>query len=318
MHKIQSILSKYCDVEPWDKDVFRVGDFTLEDLHRKVVQSHFALLIIYPDDEIVKRDETGYTARDNVLFELGLFMGVLGRHRSFCLLVSDKRGGKSKEVLIPSDLAGLQRLNITLVDDETKFNSDLQLVCKELKKGIEDGEDTMSFTMFPSTSLAIGYFHNFIVQVCKSLFQTSNYKIGGTMYDFTRGNFQFYIVLPDMWADAGYEGFARFLTNRGLKKIEIQGFDKVRTFPFFIDSLPHDGRIALYDYPTTLNASYLAIEYIGESNSMTTKEREIMGHREIVNFERTLRHLLDTKGEAAQFRDKVSILHVNELTRRIS
>src|SRR5437016_2829076 len=92
MHKIESILSEYCDVKVWDKDVFRVGDITLEALHREVVQSHFALLIIYPDDEIVKREESGYTARDNVLFELGLFMGVLGRYRSFCLLVSDKRG----------------------------------------------------------------------------------------------------------------------------------------------------------------------------------------------------------------------------------
>ena len=38
MHKIQAILSEYCDVEPWDKDVFKLGNFPLEALHREVLQ----------------------------------------------------------------------------------------------------------------------------------------------------------------------------------------------------------------------------------------------------------------------------------------
>ena len=91
MHEIQTNLSEYCDVQPWDKDVFNPGDFPLEALHREVIRSDFALLIVYPDDKIIKCKKSGFAARDNILFELGLFLGILGRYRSFCLSVTDKR-----------------------------------------------------------------------------------------------------------------------------------------------------------------------------------------------------------------------------------
>ena len=47
------------------------------------------------------RDSVSYSPRDNVIFELGLFMGALSRSRTFILM---PRNG---EVKIPTDLLGL-------------------------------------------------------------------------------------------------------------------------------------------------------------------------------------------------------------------
>jgi hypothetical protein len=312
--EIETIMLQYCDVKPWDKDIFHVGRITLEELRREVLLSDFALLILYPDDRIIKRDERGYTTRDNILFELGLFMGVLGTKRTFWLLVTDKRAGENKEVLIPSDLEPLTRLSIRWLD-ENRFEPDLEIICNTMKEAIEEEENELAFTMLPSTALAIGYYKNFVLEVCKALLKLSDYKlVDGTPYDFTRGNFDFYVVLPNKGVESGHAGYDTFVQNRGLTPIEVQGgVDGRRRFPFYIDSLPHNGYISLYDYPTTLRASWEAIDYVSRLTHILSSHREIMERREIVNFERTLRQLLDNSIEAANIKEKVKIVYLNEL-----
>jgi preprotein translocase subunit SecD len=61
----------------------------------------FAVLIVTGDDIIESRGQTHATPRDNVIFELGLFMGALGRQRTF--IVADQES----KPRMPSDLAGL-------------------------------------------------------------------------------------------------------------------------------------------------------------------------------------------------------------------
>jgi hypothetical protein len=60
------------------------------------------VFILAPDDMTFSKDETKPAPRENVLFEHGLFMGVLGRERVF--LVYDQAVG----LKIPSDLAGIR------------------------------------------------------------------------------------------------------------------------------------------------------------------------------------------------------------------
>jgi Predicted nucleotide-binding protein containing TIR-like domain len=60
----------------------------------------FAVLIVTPDDLRTKRGEKGKIPRDNVIFELGLFMGRLGRERTY--IVCDP-----KTVELPSDLGAI-------------------------------------------------------------------------------------------------------------------------------------------------------------------------------------------------------------------
>lgn len=88
----------------WDQDVFTPSGFTMQSLTDQAQVTDFAVLIATPDDVGTSRDTTYPVTRDNVIFELGLFVGAIGRERTY-LLADTSTGLK-----LPSDLSGLNRL----------------------------------------------------------------------------------------------------------------------------------------------------------------------------------------------------------------
>jgi CRP/FNR family transcriptional regulator, cyclic AMP receptor protein len=56
--------------------VFRVANYTLESLEAQVDNSDFAIAIAHADDATASRGSTWPSPRDNVIFELGLFMAA--------------------------------------------------------------------------------------------------------------------------------------------------------------------------------------------------------------------------------------------------
>jgi predicted nucleotide-binding protein len=89
----------------WSDGVFFAGGYPLEALEKAVSESDFAVAIAQADDVIRSRSKIQPTLRDNVLFELGLFMGKLTRHRA---ILVHPRVPKLK---LPSDLHGLTLLS---------------------------------------------------------------------------------------------------------------------------------------------------------------------------------------------------------------
>src|SRR5438132_413553 len=70
------------DVVPWyHAREFQEASVVIDGLRRAAEKYDFALFILTADDAIESRGERGFSARDNVLFELGLFLGVLGFER---------------------------------------------------------------------------------------------------------------------------------------------------------------------------------------------------------------------------------------------
>jgi len=102
--KVLEILEKNERVIPvsWEK-VFEAGDFSLESLLNAINDVDSAILIATLDDKTWYRGSEGYTPRDNVLFELGLFMGCLGRKKVGLIVCKDAEGNSPK---IPTDLDG--------------------------------------------------------------------------------------------------------------------------------------------------------------------------------------------------------------------
>lgn len=94
----------------WYQGVFGLSQGTLESLEEALPSFDFAILVITPDDVAVVRDRVVQLPRDNVLFELGLFMGHLGRRRVFVVYCDD---GNTK---LPSDLAGITVAKIKTPD----------------------------------------------------------------------------------------------------------------------------------------------------------------------------------------------------------
>jgi len=85
----------------WDHGVFRASNYTLEELEQQLDQADFAIAVAHADDMVISRGDEWPAMRDNVVFELGMFIGFLGRRRAFLM---EPREDKLK---LPSDLAGL-------------------------------------------------------------------------------------------------------------------------------------------------------------------------------------------------------------------
>lgn len=91
-------------VRPWTGGVFTPSQFPIDDLAMQVVACDFAALVLGPDDQVLSRGATSHAPRDNVLFELGLFMGSIERARTLFIIPSDE------DVKIPTDILGLNPL----------------------------------------------------------------------------------------------------------------------------------------------------------------------------------------------------------------
>lgn len=81
--------------------VFALSETIFESLLKMPDVFDFGVFVLSPDDSLVKDGEEFRAARDNVVFELGLFTGSLGRQRSFFITP------KSAGFHLPSDLAGV-------------------------------------------------------------------------------------------------------------------------------------------------------------------------------------------------------------------
>jgi predicted nucleotide-binding protein len=98
---VKKSLDKVAKTVVWtQKDVFEPGKFTLESLEENAQRSDFAVMVFGPDDVIFSRGNRQAGPRDNVIFELGLFMGALERKRAFVI------APRGKKLKIPTDILG--------------------------------------------------------------------------------------------------------------------------------------------------------------------------------------------------------------------
>jgi len=95
------------EVRPWP-GTFRLTMAYIESLERILDLSEFAVLVLTPDDKTESRGSERLSPRDNVIFELGLFFGRLGRNRSFVIVQHDV------DLKLPTDLLGLETAAFSL------------------------------------------------------------------------------------------------------------------------------------------------------------------------------------------------------------
>src|SRR5512144_2432453 len=83
-HAIKEGIGDVAETKVWDEEgVFELSRATLEGLEHVLPTYDFAVLVLSADDFLAFRGQEFAAPRDNLLFELGLFMGRLGRERTF-------------------------------------------------------------------------------------------------------------------------------------------------------------------------------------------------------------------------------------------
>ena len=112
----------------WDeRNTFVPSTYTLTNLEKLAKEYDVAIFICSEDDTTISRGETFKSTRDNVIFEAGVFAGVLGHERvALCVHGTPK---------IPTDWLGLTRICWTeeLEENESQITLWLENV-PELKK----------------------------------------------------------------------------------------------------------------------------------------------------------------------------------------
>lgn len=128
--EVQSLMAhdKYL-MKLWTDGVFVASSTTVHDLMVEVKKADFAIMVFAADDKVVSRHKESATPRDNVVFELGLFMGDLGPDRSFII---KPRGLPLK---IPTDLLGMKSLEYDS-SDPAELTTALAPVCHEIRKRV--------------------------------------------------------------------------------------------------------------------------------------------------------------------------------------
>lgn len=168
-----------------------------------------------------------------------------------------------------------------------------------------------TFTKLPSTALAIGYHANFLSQVFDAFLHSSTVTLRN------RGDSGF-LDLPIEIPITDRRPIVEVLLPRNLSQLRRdaprQRIGKLtqlsidtpsRSFPLYVDLSEVDasGVLQLYDVPTTMYASKLAIDELFDKAFLAGNDmRRKLEEREIRNFETTLRILVYEDIEAAQFR----------------
>jgi predicted nucleotide-binding protein len=86
------------------------GRTVIEKFESEAEAIELVFVLLTPDDEVADTSDTEtkkYRARQNVIFEMGYFLGKLGRTTGKILLLHKGR------LDIPSDIAGIEYIDIT-------------------------------------------------------------------------------------------------------------------------------------------------------------------------------------------------------------
>ncbi|WBX98950.1 TIR domain-containing protein [Chryseobacterium gambrini] len=117
------------EVRIWSDDLFRPGEYTLDELLKFTKSFDFAIFVWADDDniEIVSRKIQQTQPRDNVILEAGMFYSSLGRDRVFLFAPNDNNPK------IPSDLLGLSTIRYNTPSDNN-YVAELEIGVSKIKK----------------------------------------------------------------------------------------------------------------------------------------------------------------------------------------
>lgn len=129
---IQSHLEKVAETTVWDQNTFILSDFPIKSLLKLAKEMDYALFIFTPDDEVSMKGEKFTITRDNVIFELGLFISSIGQESTFII-----RPENVNDFHSPSDLHGLTFVTYNPNRQDNNLEACLKPACVKIMQAIE-------------------------------------------------------------------------------------------------------------------------------------------------------------------------------------
>ncbi|MEZ4484522.1 MAG: nucleotide-binding protein [Syntrophotaleaceae bacterium] len=126
---IQADLEPAAECTIWTQDLLKSSGKTIENIVNIAADFDCAIIVLTPDDMLAKKGVEQLGPRDNMVFELGLFTGTLGRARTFMVLCKDD------PIHLPADLVGV---TVALYSRRSADNlaAALKPVCTQIKRAM--------------------------------------------------------------------------------------------------------------------------------------------------------------------------------------
>ncbi len=126
---IQLGLEHSAEVTVWDQSTFALSSTAIESIVDTAARYDFAVLVLTPDDLTIRLGASQSSPPDNLIFEVGLFTGILGRARTFVVFPRDV------PMHLPSDMAGVTAATYSIRSDQSLVAA-LGPVCTRIKRAM--------------------------------------------------------------------------------------------------------------------------------------------------------------------------------------
>jgi hypothetical protein len=245
------------DVDAWDEDIFKVNRNYLNTLLNRASYYDFAIGIFAADDAATIRRKRVKVPRGNVIFKFGLFLGRLGPDRAFLV--------REEGVDPLSDWSGIETASFRRRDN---LVAAVRVACDRIREEMAVADKLEHFSMLPSTSLAIGYYNNFLKRVFDAFEVSDMFSVvmrddrgqivEENSYLITERRPLIHVKLPQHLSDLEPERLKR-RTSR-YRRIAVS--TELREFPFYIENPTKSASETMnfFDIPITMLASKIAIE----------------------------------------------------------
>lgn len=140
-YALQELLEYDAEVTVWNQGVFQLSSNTLDDLTDILSIIDFGIFAFTPDDTVNMRGDEHQSVRDNIILELGMFIGRLGKKRSF--IVSSQT---QLPFHIPTDLLGVTLATYNPNRDDNNLSAALGPASNKIRQAIENVQRTQQTT----------------------------------------------------------------------------------------------------------------------------------------------------------------------------
>jgi hypothetical protein len=261
--ELQSKLGDFLEIDTWvDGKIFSLNKGTLDSLMVAARKFDYGVLVATKDDIAKVRGTEHYIPRDNVMLEMGMFLGSLGLTRAFLLV--------EKLSKLPTDYNG-----VTVPYFERDVDGSLEKAIDQVVGAITKTKFSFNLKPVPSAALALGYFDNFIQPLAKkSLRDGHDYKIK--------------ILIPKNLSEIRTTIDLYKLTHPS-EEISVYG-DGSRPLVHKLNNENYD----LWDIPSTLSTLNKLINLVNPSSEIgMEKDKKDWIDHELRNFKGTIEVLAE-------------------------
>lgn len=258
----------------WDDAVFKLNNNYLADLLKATLKFDFGILIGSKDDKVEYRGAEVLQPRDNILFELGLFIGRIGVSK--CAFLVDE------DIKILSDFHGI---SLARYNKHTYINE-----VKRIKEQFLATPDNNDLNFFPSATLAAIYYENFIAPTCQHLVNNNGFDFESVHYPINKTKIK--ILVPnDIHNDVNIQ-FQRLKSAYSCKDTTIEHSGRSRNITIDCTDIEGD-EITIIDFPTIVTGIKHCIKnaFPSDYETLSNDYKDILD-REVRRFITSLKYLL--------------------------